>query len=394
MRRTVRTTGGSGAAVMSAHDLRSSAWSVKTLRYDDALRDLGEEWEDLYRRSSRATPFQTHAWLSSWWDNYGRSGALRVSLVRKDGQLVAATALVRTRRLGFPVLVAVGHATSDLMDVLVADECAGEATSRLARELRAVVGRGVLDLPDVAANSALVRLVGSWRGPHWSLPGTMCLEVPALTADELVTTLPAARAKQVRKKSRKIESTGVEVRSVDSADAARAMHDLLALHREQWRGRSMTAEHTRARFARHLGRVASAMVRRGQAAIIAYHLGGRVMAVELFVVGHAMVGGYLYGISPELRALVDVEQLRLAPSLALARRLGRPTLSFLRGDEPHKRVWEPTERRSQRLILADRPTPGVRVYAAAVYGRFRLVRLMRERVPGLHRALRRLARLR
>ena len=358
MRLKRRAGGVSLEAPTREPELRQSAWSVETVRHDNALRDLGEEWEDLYRRSSLATPFQSHAWLNSWWENYGRPGGLRVSLVRRDGRLVAAAALARTRRLGLPVLVAVGRETSDLMDVLVADDCAREATIRLAGELRAVVGRGVLDLPDVPADSVLGRVAGSWRGPRWILPGAMCLELPALTSDELVSTLPAARAKQVRKKNRKIESAGVEVRSVGADDAARAVRDLLALHRVQWRGRGMTPEHARSRFGRHLADAAAAMVRRGQAAIISYHLGGRVVAVELFVVGHAMVGGYLYGISPELRRLVDVEQLRLWPSLALARRLGRPTLTFLRGDEPHKRVWDPTERRSQRVILAGRSSPG------------------------------------
>ncbi len=32
---------------------------------------LEEEWDDLHRQSPRATPFQSWAWLYSWWEHYG-----------------------------------------------------------------------------------------------------------------------------------------------------------------------------------------------------------------------------------------------------------------------------------------------------------------------------------
>ena len=198
----------------------------------------------------------------------------------------------------------------------------------------------------------------------------------------------------MRRKAREIESAGVEVLDVRAGDAESAITDLLALHRQQWRGRGMTPEHGRSRFGRHLADATSAMIKRGQAEIISFHRGGRVVAVELLVVGHSMVGGYLFGVDPELRRLVDVAQLRLGPSLALTRRLGRPVLSFLRGDEPYKRVWEPTERRSQRLILAGRSTVESHMYAAAVYARYRLVQVVRERAPWLRTTLQRVARWR
>jgi hypothetical protein len=32
---------------------------------------LEEEWDDLHCQSPRATPFQSWAWLYSWWEHYG-----------------------------------------------------------------------------------------------------------------------------------------------------------------------------------------------------------------------------------------------------------------------------------------------------------------------------------
>ena len=38
---------------------------------------LASEWDALRRRSKGATPFQSHTWLHSWWQSYGRPGRLR-----------------------------------------------------------------------------------------------------------------------------------------------------------------------------------------------------------------------------------------------------------------------------------------------------------------------------
>jgi CelD/BcsL family acetyltransferase involved in cellulose biosynthesis len=40
---------------------------------------LEGEWDDLYRNSPRATPFQSWAWLYSWWEFYGEGWEKRVA---------------------------------------------------------------------------------------------------------------------------------------------------------------------------------------------------------------------------------------------------------------------------------------------------------------------------
>jgi CelD/BcsL family acetyltransferase involved in cellulose biosynthesis len=45
---------------------------------------LREEWEDLYRNSSLATPFQSWAWLCSWWEFYGKGYELRLVTIRDN----------------------------------------------------------------------------------------------------------------------------------------------------------------------------------------------------------------------------------------------------------------------------------------------------------------------
>ncbi len=62
---------------------------------------LEEEWEELHRNASRATPFHTWAWLYSWWEYYGENYELRLVTVRDGKLLVVLLPLMLERRGGF-----------------------------------------------------------------------------------------------------------------------------------------------------------------------------------------------------------------------------------------------------------------------------------------------------
>ena len=80
------------------------------------------EWDDLYRNSPRATPFQSWAWLYSWWEFYGESYELRLVTVRDDNNLlVGLVPLMLGRKMGFGRLLWIGTALSDHVDMLVSE---------------------------------------------------------------------------------------------------------------------------------------------------------------------------------------------------------------------------------------------------------------------------------
>jgi CelD/BcsL family acetyltransferase involved in cellulose biosynthesis len=89
-----------------------------------------------------------------------------------------------------------------------------------------------------------------------------------------------------------------------------------------------------------------------------------------------------------------VAQLFLGTNLDLAQRLGRPTLSLLRGDEPYKRRWRPEEKRNRRILLAAKAGYPAAAYAATLRVRQRLIELAKSRVPALSGIRRRLRRYR
>jgi CelD/BcsL family acetyltransferase involved in cellulose biosynthesis len=341
--------GGKGAARTMAVD----EWSTQTCDADDALIAVEREWNDLHGRCTAATPFQSGAWIRSWWSAYGRTGQLRLVLVRRNGQLVAGAALMARKHRFSTVLTPVGAGLSDFEDVLVDDRYAVEATRRLIGALVSDRRWDRLQIDECRPGGAALRLHDAWPGPHWRGPGSTCLEITAAPLPDVLSGLPRDTAKSFRKKLRKIEAAGFQITEAPATEADAAVHDLLRLHRRQWEGRTgVNPEHLSARFATFLSGAATDLVRTGQAVVLQYRRDGRVIAGELLIVAPDMVGAYLFGFEPELREEISVIVMLDSQAVLLADRLGRRTLSLLRGAEPYKLRWRPRPVPNERLVLA------------------------------------------
>jgi CelD/BcsL family acetyltransferase involved in cellulose biosynthesis len=318
--------------------------------------ELGPAWERLYRRCSAATPFQSHAWLHSWWLSYGTPGGLRLLVVREGGELRAVAPLMRVRRV-LPVLVPLGGAISDYADVLLDDEHADRAAPALAAGLAEAARTALIDFREVRPGGAVERVYEGWRGPRTRVRDSVCMELPALPMEELLERLPASRAQRARAKLRKLASLGVEHRVVGHDEVDAALHRLLELHRLQWQGRKVTSEHVRPRFAAHLVRSVSRMVRSGDALVTEFLLDGTVVAVDLTLLSPGLAGGYLYGSDPLLRERkADVATMLLQASAREAVDGRRRVLSLLRGAESYKYRWRPETVVNRRLLLSRRRT--------------------------------------
>ncbi|MEU6536510.1 GNAT family N-acetyltransferase [Streptomyces sp. NPDC047000] len=341
----------------------AGAFVTELVTGDDAFAGLGPAWARLHERCGTATPFQSHAWLHSWWLSYGRHGRLRLVVVRHGGELVAVAPLMRVRH-PVPALVPLGGAITDYGDVLLDDFHAERAANALTAGLAAVARTALIDFREVRPGGAAERVYDRWHGPRRRLPDSLCLELPAVPMTELVARLPPAKAQRVRAKLRKLTALGVRRRVVPPEEVDGAVHRLLDLHRLQWQGRKVTPEHLRDRFREHLVRAAGSMVRSGHAVVTEFRLGPEVVAVDLTLLSRRLAGGYLYGAHPGLRERgADVAVMLLD---AFAEQVGSGlgpgpdpvpgTLSLLRGDEPYKHHWRPEPVVSRRLLLARRRT--------------------------------------
>ncbi|MEV6111203.1 GNAT family N-acetyltransferase [Streptomyces sp. NPDC052109] len=316
---------------------------------------LAPDWTRLYERCAAATPFQSHAWLHSWWLSYGRRDRLRLLLVRSGGELVAVAPLMLVRR-PVPALVPLGGAISDYTDVLLDDGDGGRAAAALTEALADAACTALIDFREVRPGAAVERVYDRWRGPRRTVADSLCLELPPVSMDGLVARLPSNKAQQrVRAKLRKLSALGVERRTVDPQDVDAALGRLLELHRLQWQDRKVTSEHLQPRFRAHLVRAVGPMVRSGNAAVTEFRIDGEVVAVDLTLLSRGLAGGYLYGAHPGLRERkADVAVMLLDACTELLS--GRGTLSLLRGDEPYKHHWRPEPVVNRRLLLARRRT--------------------------------------
>ncbi|MEV5611052.1 GNAT family N-acetyltransferase [Streptomyces sp. NPDC052225] len=330
---------------------------VATVCTDTAeFGSLREEWNRLHRASPTATPFQSHAWLHSWWLSYGGRGSLRIVLVRQDGRLVAAAPLMRQLR-PLPTLTPLGTGISDFSDVLVDGRCAGAAdgiVETLTAALWRLAKSAVLDLREVRPGSAAEAVHDAWPGLRRRFDDSACLELPALAMDDLVQRLPRPRAQRARAKMRKLDAVGIERRIVPTAEVGASVHRLLELHRLQWRERKVTTEHLEPRFAEHLSRSVTLMAQTGDAVVTEFTLDGTVVAADLTFVSPRLAGGYLYGAHPTLRERkIDVATMLLRSCVEHVQNDSRTAvLSLLRGTEPYKMHWKPEQLVNQRLLLA------------------------------------------
>src|ERR671921_808304 len=91
---------------------------VAVVKDAGSFASLEEEWDDLYRNSPRATPFQSWAWLYSWWEYYGEGYELRLVTVREgERMLIGVLPLMLERRWGFGRLLFVGSGKSTYLDM-------------------------------------------------------------------------------------------------------------------------------------------------------------------------------------------------------------------------------------------------------------------------------------
>lgn len=382
------STSRSDVGTAAQDDIRadpSAQWLVTWATGVDSFAEIAPEWGDLHSRCSAATPFQTSAWLVAWCRWYAAPDPVRLVLVRRDGRLVAAAALVVRRRLGLRVLVPAGHGLSDVTDVLL-DDRYPEAASQLAAALWAEPGWDVLDLPELRAGSAGWLLRDAWAGRSWSAPGSVCLEMPGQVVEEAVLRLHGRTRRRVRQKLRVIDDAGIDVRTAPAGDVPQALGTLLDLHCRQWAGRGGNPEHGTARFRAWLTEALSELCATGGARIEEYSVDGVVVASEILLVGRDFVGYYLDGTAPELRERVDTSTLYMRRNLGVTAELGVPTLNLLRGHEDYKMRWGPTVVVQDRVLLARHPGRAA-LLAGAVLGRARLRSFLTEKHPHVKAAL-------
>ncbi|HET7434931.1 MAG TPA: GNAT family N-acetyltransferase [Thermoanaerobaculia bacterium] len=299
------------------------------LRSIDELRAVQTEWDALWRRDPRATPFQSPAWLLNWWDRFG-GGDVAAVAVRDNDTLTGLTPLYVLR-----------------------DEDSGESLGML-------IGTGISDYLDALGHFDPAPLAG-FDCMLWDLQ-SLRPDSPILTAsldgysaiDEdqepcpLLDLRGELGSSHFRKKLRYLHRLAAREGNVSFESATRASLDeyleaLFALHAARWKLRGLPgvlADSTTQDFHRA---VAASFLDSGTLRMYAMRIDTRIAAIFYGFAHHTTTYYYLGGYAPDLDR-ISPGTLIVAHAVEQAQREGHTTFDFLRGAEEYKYSWGATDR--------------------------------------------------
>jgi len=330
---------------------------LETLVLDDA-RDfaaLEEEWEDLYRNSPLATPFQSWAWLYSWWESYGEGYELRLITVRDGDLLVGIIPLVLERRGGFGRLLFVGTGLTDYLDALAREGWEDAVSEAGMWVLGQINSWQVADLQQLRPEAAAWSIFRRWNGPRTHVWQDGCPIVDVKPWDELVAALSRNYRSTARRALRRAEADGVYCEVAGQDGVEQAARRLVVLHREAWQKRDIGPEHLTRRFESHIVAAACRMTDRGLGGITEFWRDGEVIISNFWVLGRDSVGTYVLGASREALRRYQWNSLYIRDAMNIARGRNNTHLDLLRGEEPYKLRWSSRTVPNYRLILGRNP---------------------------------------
>jgi CelD/BcsL family acetyltransferase involved in cellulose biosynthesis len=331
-------------------------WPLRTavLRDTRDFTSLQGEWDELYESCPRATPFQSWAWLYSWWEVYGEGsyGLRLITLRDADGLLVGLLPMmVRSKRLLLLGDLVGGGLSTPYKDVLVREGWEGRVALAAARALKELEGWWVADLRELMPEAAAWNLFREWEGLRTSLPITNYVLIHAKPWEELLASLSRKLRGSVRRTLRRAEEDGLRCEPAGLQDAERAARRLVALHRELLQGRRIDPEHLTRRYEAFMEAAARRTTARGIGRISEFRRDNAVLVSQFLLFDKDFVGAYRIGASREASWRYQFDTLCNWDAINVARGRGSAYVSFMDGPSQHKLRWADEVVASHRVIL-------------------------------------------
>jgi CelD/BcsL family acetyltransferase involved in cellulose biosynthesis len=315
---------------------------------------LEAEWEDLYRNAALVTPFQSWAWLYSWWEFYGKGYKLRVVTIRDGGLLVGIMPLMLQRRGGFGRLLFVGTGLTDHQDVVVREGWEAQVFAAGVRALGQIDGWQVADLQQMRPGAVAWNIFKDWDGPRTRVWQDNFPIIDVRPWDEVLMSLSKNLRSTVRRTLRRAEKDGLRCELASADEAQRASRRWVALHREVWQGRDIAPEHLTRRFESHLESAACRMTARGLGGVSEFWLDGEVVISHFLIFGRDFVIEHLPGARQDALRRYQLSSLYIWDAMNIARNRSSSYLDLLRGEEEYKLRWCSRVIPNYRAILGRR----------------------------------------
>ena len=231
---------------------RNSPLATELARGGVELVDgIADEWRALCDGGGYDEPFYRPEWIGSYLRAFAPGSTVVRVTARRGGTLVAVLALIRETASvrGIPArkLRSAGNTHTCRFDLVHAPDCGAEVLAAIWRALLEEPGWDVLELTDVPADGALVRLAQHAGGQGYLTHAAPSLTPPFLTLEgsargfeALLARLDTKFRANLRRRMRKLEAGGpvtlIATRTVDSR-----LERFYALERAGWKGSERSA---------------------------------------------------------------------------------------------------------------------------------------------------------
>jgi CelD/BcsL family acetyltransferase involved in cellulose biosynthesis len=295
------------------------------------LRNFQAEWLEFIRRMPSATPFQRPEWLLTWWSHFG-SGALRVMVFRRDGEVAGVLPCFLHHWNGRRQMTLVGSGVSDCLDPLFEPEYVDEIVARLRAHLRSRADWDICEWQDLSQNTPLAAL------------GTVLEDTPCTVIaieqpfEAFLAARPQALRRNLRRDKRKAEVIACVEFEVTESASEELMDALVRLHGARWAKAGEAGMIEANRSEAFLRDVSGRFGAEGWLKIFALRFANEIVAIVLAFCDHTTIYGYLTGFDPQYEDLSFGREL-LAQALRYAHERGYRQWDFLRGEEPYKFLW-------------------------------------------------------
>lgn len=303
------------------------------------LEALRPEWENLWRRTPGANPFQSPAWLLPWWRVFGND-RLRTLAFRERGRLIGLLPLYLLKEGDVRKLLPLGIGITDRLEPLLTP-----AQAVLALEWLAARPRDFdrLDLEDQAEDSTLL---GASAPPAWIDEIHGCAPHPVLKLPQNRADLRSAvprlgKLAYYRRRAARLGEAVLELATPSTLPDC--LESLVQLHAARWTGRGEPGVLADPRVQAFHRLAAPQLLAAGLLRCHALRIDGRIAAVLYALADSDTAYAYLAGYDPDLHH-PGLGALLIGQAIEHAAGEGLRAFDFLRGREPYKYDWGAVDR--------------------------------------------------
>jgi CelD/BcsL family acetyltransferase involved in cellulose biosynthesis len=321
-----------------------SAYEAAWMTDEAGLAALLPEWDQLWRASPDATPFQSPAWLASWWQVFA-PGNLAVLAVRNQGRLVGLVPFYKEGGSAAPRLLPLGMPITDYHDVLLHPAYEKRATAAIANALSAANGWTAIELDELREDGGAVSLPCPASCADIIETSTVCpyLSLPRSPLG-LKKILPPRKWRSIRMVANRAARRGaVRVLSLSDRSVDDMLADLFRLHSQRWQTRGQNGVLAGEEVRRFHRLAAPRLSGAGVLRCYAVQIEERVAGIYYGFLRNGHAYGYLTGFDPAF-AYESPGTLVVAHAIEAAMGEGAREFHFLRGGEDYKYGWGACDR--------------------------------------------------